>query len=122
MCDDHTVDENQKFLRNLVISEEVLAEFYARTLFIPGHLGLAESGVDFQTDSQLAADALSVFSAEVPKLHQTAYDLQAFPMNRFIFDALRDRLTQVYVGELSLDEAFERMQVDIDEGIREASQ
>lgn len=109
-------------LMEWLASEEVLAEFYARTLFIPGHLGLAEAGVDFQTDSQLAADALSVFSAEVPQLHQTAYDLQAFPMNRFIFDALRDRLTQVFVGELTLDEAFERMQVDIDEGIREASQ
>lgn len=105
-----------------LVSEEVMAEFYARTLFIPGHLGLAESGIDFETDNELAADALSVFSAEVPQLHQIAYDLQAYPLNRFVFDALRDRLTQVFVGELTLDEAFERMQADIDEGIREAGQ
>ena len=63
-----------------------------------------------------------MFSAEVPQLHQIAYDLQAYPLNRFVFDALRDRLTQVFVGELTLDEAFERMQADIDEGIREAGQ
>ena len=109
-------------LMEWLASEEVLAEFYARTLFIPGHLGLAASGIDFQTETALAADALSVFSSEVPLLDPLAYDLQAFSLNRFIFDALRDRLTQVYVGELSLDEAFVRMQADIDEGIREASQ
>lgn len=109
-------------LMEWLASEEVLAEFYARTLFIPGHLGLAASGIDFQTESALAADALSVFSSEVPLLAPLAYDLQAFSLNRFIFDAMRDRLTQVYVGELTLDEALVRMQTDIDEGIREASQ
>lgn len=109
-------------LMEWLASEEVLAEFYARTLFIPGHLGLAASGIDFQTETSLAADALSVFSSEVPLLAPLAYDLQAFSLNRFIFDAMRDRLTQVYVGELTLDEALVRMQTDIDEGIREASQ
>lgn len=109
-------------LMEWLASEEVLAEFYARTLFIPGHLGLAASGIDFQTETALAADALSVFSSEVPLLDPLAYDLQAFSLNRFIFDAMRDRLTQVYVGELTLDEALVRMQTDIDEGIREASQ
>ena len=38
--------------------EDVMAEFYARTLFIPGHLGLAEKGVDFQTDLPQAKQAL----------------------------------------------------------------
>ena len=46
-------------------SEEVLGEFYARTLFIPGHLGLAEQGVDFVSDSSAAVDALTVFSSQV---------------------------------------------------------
>ena len=31
-------------------------------------------------------------------------------------------LTQVFVGELTLDEALERMQADVDEGIRQAGQ
>lgn len=95
-------------------SEEVLREFYARTLFIPGHLGLAERGVGFETDSELVANALAVFAAEVPDLHDIAYRLQGYANNRVIFDAVADRLTQVFVGELSLDEALERMQSDID--------
>lgn len=102
--------------------EEVLAEFYGRTLFIPGHLGLAERGIDFQTDFEPAKAALNVFASQVPLLHPTAYALQAYPFNRVVFDAIRDRLTQVFVGELTLDQALARMQADIDEQIRQAGQ
>jgi alpha-1,4-digalacturonate transport system substrate-binding protein len=100
--------------------EEVLSEFYARTLFIPGHVGLAEAGVNYQTDSELTTDALTTFSGEVAKLSPTAYALQGYPYNRVVFDTIRDRLTQVFAGELSLDEAITRMQSDIDDGIAEA--
>jgi alpha-1,4-digalacturonate transport system substrate-binding protein len=103
-------------------SEEVLREFSARTLFIPAHLGLAESGIEFETDVPQAAQALSVFLSGVGKLDPIAFDLQAYPFNRVIFDATRDRLTQVIVGELTLDEAIERMQTDIDERLAEAGQ
>jgi len=102
--------------------EEVLAEFYGRTLFIPGHLGLAETGIDFQTGLESAKQALNVFASQVPLIHPTAYALQGYRFNRVIFDNLRDRLTQVFVGELTLDQALERMQADIDEQIRQAGQ
>lgn len=104
---------------DFLAQEEQLAEFYGRTLFIPGHLGLAESGVEFDAELQATRDALSTFAAEVPKLDATAYQLQGYPFNRVVFDAVRDRLTQVFVGELSLDQAIERMQSDIDEQIAE---
>lgn len=101
-------------------SEEVQREFYACTLFIPGHVGLAEAGVDYETDSALTTDALATFSAEVAKLSPIAYDLQGYPYNRVVFDTVRDRLTQVFTGELTLDDAIARMQSDIDDGIAEA--
>ena len=100
--------------------EEVLAEFYARTLFIPGHLGLAASGVDFATDLDLAKDALNAFASQVPLIHPIAYAIQAYALNTPYFDAVRDRLTQVFVGELTLDQALDRIQADIDEALREA--
>ena len=103
-------------------SEPVLEEFYARTLFIPGHLGLAERGVDFETELPLSADALTTFSAQVSVLDPVAYQAQGYPFNRVVFDATRDRLTQTIVGELTLDEAIARMQEDIDEAIAEATQ
>lgn len=100
--------------------EEVLAEFYGRTLFIPGHLGLASSGVDFVTDVAAARDALTMFASQVPLLHPIAYRLQAYPFNFAIFNNVRDRLTQVFVGELTLDQALERIQADVDQALREA--
>jgi alpha-1,4-digalacturonate transport system substrate-binding protein len=103
-------------------SEEVLAEFSARTLFIPAHLGLSESGIDFETDSELAREALNTFVSQVGALDQTAYDLQAYPFNRVIFDATRDRLTQAIIGELTLDDAIVRIQQDIDEGLAAANE
>jgi alpha-1,4-digalacturonate transport system substrate-binding protein len=98
-------------------SEEVMSEFYARTLFIPGHLGLAGTGVDFQTELPQAKQALEVFSSQVGKLQPLAYDLQAYKFNTILFNSNRDRLTQVMAGELTLDEAIQKMQEDIDAGI-----
>lgn len=105
---------------DFLAQEEQLAEFYGRTLFIPGHLGLAEAGVDFDAELPATVEALSTFASQVPKLHPTAYALQGYPYNRVVFDAVRDRLTQVFVGELSLDQAIERMQDDIDAQIAAA--
>ena len=107
-------------LLDWLAQEEQLAEFYGRTLFIPGHLGLAERGVEFDAELEQTSAALSTFAAEVPKLSPVAYQLQGYPYNRVVFDAVRDRLTQVFVGELTLDQAIERMQQDIDEQIAAA--
>ena len=100
--------------------EDVLAEFYGRSLFIPGHLGLAERGIDFVTDIEDARAALSVFASEVPNLHPLAFRMQGFPFNRVWWTEIPNRLTQVLVGELTLDQAIERLQADMDESIREA--
>lgn len=102
--------------------EEIMAEFYGRTLFIPGHLGLAESGVEFEAELPQALTSLNVFAAEVGNLEPLAYDLQAYQYNTILFNAMRDRLTQVFAGELTLDEAIQRMQDDIDSGIAATQQ
>ena len=48
--------------------EDVMAEFYGRTLFIPGHLGLADKGIDFDTDLPQAKQSLEMFASQVGKL------------------------------------------------------
>jgi alpha-1,4-digalacturonate transport system substrate-binding protein len=76
--------------------------------------------VDFQADLPQTTKSLSVFASQVPKLSPIAYQLQGYPYNRVIFNAISDRLTQALVGELTLDEAIQRMQEDIDAGIAAA--
>lgn len=92
---------------------DVLKEFTERTLFIPGHLGLGE--LEYQTDVPAAEAALTVFAAEVPKLSDQAYQLQFGGLAFAINTPVSDRLTQVLTGELTLDEAVERIQQDIDD-------
>ncbi len=104
-----------------LLSQEVLGEFAARTLFIPGHAGLSAAGVDFDTDLQLAKDSLGVFVSQVGVLEQTAFDLQTYTYNFHVFNSARDRLTQAMVSELTLDEATERIQDDVDTALAEVS-
>jgi len=101
-------------------SEEVLAEFYGRTLFVPAHLGLAEGGVSFDTDSPLAKHALETFAGAVPTISPVAFDLQGYVYNRVMFNAIISRLGEAIVGEMTLDEAYERMEQDITQQIEEA--
>ena len=100
-------------------SEEVMNEFYGRTLFVPAHLGLAESGVDFKTDNPLAKHALSTFAGAVPSISPVAFALQGYPYNRVMFNALISRLGQAIVGEMTLDEAYRRMTDDVAQQIAE---
>lgn len=100
-------------------SEPVLTEFYARTLFVPGHLGIAAKGVDYKTDSALAKAALNVFSAQVATTLPLAYTLQGHPYSRIIFNASITRLGQAIVGEMKLDEAYRRIADDVKQQIAE---
>lgn len=103
-------------------SEDVSREFAERTLFLPGHLGVAKAGVDFQTELPQTLKSLQVFTAQLPNLDPLGFRLQGYPYNRVIFDATRDRLSQVIVGELTMDEAIARIQEDIDTRLAEVGQ
>lgn len=106
-------------LMEYLASEPVLAEFYGKTLFIPGHLGLASGGVTFATDDPRARRALETFAGAVPSISPVAFRLQGYPNNRIMFNALISRLGEAIVGELTLEQAFERMEDDIAKQIAE---
>ncbi len=99
--------------------EQNLAEFYGKTLFIPGHLGLAEKGLDFDTSDPRAKHALETFASAVPGISPIAFDLQGYPYNRVMFNALISRVNEAIMGELTLDQAYVRMEQDIEKQITE---
>ncbi len=107
--------EEVGLLMDYLFSEDVLSEFYARTLFLPGHLGLIETGIDFVSN----AEALNAFAANIPNLMPEAYALQYHAKGPDLNGAIRDRLSQVIAGELTLDEAIERIQADADAAFEE---
>lgn len=111
--------EEVGMLMEYLSSEENLAEFYGQTLFIPGHLGLAAGGVEFATEDPRARHALETFAGAVPTISPTSFDLQGYPNNRVMFNALISRLGEAIVGELTLEQAFERMSQDVEQQLAE---
>jgi alpha-1,4-digalacturonate transport system substrate-binding protein len=96
-------------------SAEVHQEFVERALFLTYHKTLTEQGVDYQTDVPSAKKSLDVFLAEIPKLSDDAWVLQTARNSFALNIGIRERLTQAITGELTLDEAIERIQQDVDE-------
>jgi alpha-1,4-digalacturonate transport system substrate-binding protein len=97
-------------------SKEQLGAFIGEVLAIPGHLDLP---VDYQTDDPNAKHALETFAGAVPTIDQVAFDLQAHVDNRIMFNAIISRLGQAIVGEMSLEEAWVKMDEDVEKQLKE---
>lgn len=97
-----------------LLQPEVSAAFAARTLGIPANQAVIDLGVEFQTDDPLVNAALNQFAVEAGKLQDQAIRLNLHPLAFAYYDASNTRLAQYFAGELTLDEAMERMQEDID--------
>lgn len=106
-------------LLDYLASEEVVGEFYARTLFVPGHIGLARKGIAYKSASPQAAAALKVFGDAVGMLDPAAYRIQGHPSSRIVFNAAISRLGQTVAGETTLDEAYQRIASDVAQQIAE---
>ncbi|MGY3237565.1 MULTISPECIES: ABC transporter substrate-binding protein [unclassified Bradyrhizobium] len=100
-------------------SEPVLAEFYSRSLFVPGHLGLAKKGIDYPTASPDAAAALKVFTASAAQISPLAYRIQGYGNSRIILNAAISRLGQAVSGETTLEDAYKRITADVAQQIAE---
>ncbi|MBM1222338.1 carbohydrate ABC transporter substrate-binding protein [Ponticoccus sp. SC2-23] len=99
-------------------SEEIAREWYTRTFAIPAHAGLQAEGLDYAGAgaSEGVANGLNAFTsmaaaaaAQTPQ----AYDLQGNPNNFVIFNATTQYLAAAMNGELTLDEAIEKIEEEV---------
>ncbi|MFI5013937.1 MAG: ABC transporter substrate-binding protein [Hyphomicrobiales bacterium] len=98
-------------------SEPIYSEYHARTFFLPASIGLAKKGVPYKTDLAQVQKSLETAVGEVAKTAPLAYAYQGYEHNRIMFNATISRLNQAIAGEMTLDEAYRRMQADIVEGL-----
>lgn len=106
-------------LMEYLASEPIVAEFYSRSLFVPGHVGLAARGIDYPGATPQAAAALKVFSEQVSRISPVAYQIQGYVHSRIIFNAAISRLGQTVSGEITLDEALRRINDDVTQQVAE---
>jgi alpha-1,4-digalacturonate transport system substrate-binding protein len=104
-------------LLDWLASEPVYTEYHARTLFLPAHTGLAAKGVAFQSDLAQVKKSLEIATAQVGKTSPIAFKYQGYANNRAMFNATIARLNQAIAGEMTLDEAYKRMEADIAEAL-----
>ena len=57
----------------------------------------------------------------MPTIDQVAVDLQAHVDNRIMFNAIISRLGQAIVGEMTMEEAWARMDEDVEKQLKEKS-
>ena len=100
-------------------STDVAREWYTKTYAIPAHSGLQSEGLDYAGAgaSPSVSDGLNAFTAMASAAaEQTpqAYQLQGNPNNFVIFNATTQYLAAAMNGELSLDEAIDKIREEVD--------
>lgn len=98
-------------LVEFLTAKKNVAEFSVKSPLLPARSDLAKEGLDYATRP---AD-LKVFLGAVGKTTDEAFNLQNHPLIGAVNVETRDRLSQVIVGEISLDEAIKKIQAKMDE-------
>ncbi len=104
-------------LMEFMARDDVQREVMAQTRNIPANSVLQEQGIDYEGVRDDVKEALRVFAASIPTFADSAYQLQGYANNRAIYTATPARITQALVGELTLDEALDRLDADIAEAV-----
>lgn len=93
-------------------SAPVYRRMMVATVNVPAHLGLQASGIAYDL-SPAGAAAMAMLTGAAHSLSPIAYRLQGYRYNRVLFDATADRISQAIAGQITLDQAFERIASDI---------
>jgi alpha-1,4-digalacturonate transport system substrate-binding protein len=101
--------------------EDIVREFTERTLFLPAHKGVLAGEIDFQSEDPNVNAALNVFVKAAGKVHENAAALPAWKWGNTVYGALVTRISQVMAGEMTLEDAFTRIDEDVKAQVAEAS-
>jgi alpha-1,4-digalacturonate transport system substrate-binding protein len=97
-------------------AEANAAEFYSKSLQIPAHQGLQASGVDYGDVSPSVSQALQIYgqnAASAAKTTPQAYQLQGYSKGFVIYNSTVNYISQACAGELTLNEAYTKIQQEI---------
>lgn len=101
-------------------STPVAKEFAERTLFLPSNKEVIAEGLDFKTDNKFAKEALNTFVKASTMTAPEALKIPAWKWADTYYGALVSRIGQVMAGEMTLDEAYKRIDSDIAEKVKAA--
>ncbi len=98
-----------------------MKEFSERTLFLPAHKGVVEAGgIGWVTQDKNVGPALDVFVKASGETLPASDALPAWKWGTAYYGALVTRISQVMAGEMSLDEAWTKIDQDIADKVAQA--
>jgi len=101
--------------------EDIVKEFSERTLFLPAHKGVVEKGgLSWKTEDKNVGAALDKFVAAQAEILPAAAALPSWKWGSAYYGALVNRISQVMAGEMTLDEAYAKIDSDIVEAVAAA--
>ncbi len=95
----------------------IYKETMERADFIPAEASVLKQDLHYQNLSPAGQAAMKVFLQNAKTLAPLSYKLQGYKHNRVIFDATVIRLSQAIVGQLTLDQAYTRITLDIKQAL-----
>ncbi|PSM17579.1 ABC transporter substrate-binding protein [Nitratireductor sp. StC3] len=107
-------------LLDFIAREDVQAKVLAKTKNIPANQALQVKGIDYENATDAEKAALTAFGNALAGFSPVAFQFQGYKNNRAIMNATVTRITQAIVGELSLDEALDRIDADVEEAVAAA--
>jgi alpha-1,4-digalacturonate transport system substrate-binding protein len=93
-------------------AEKNYAEWMQKTTNIPAHAGLLQSGISYNL-SPAGSAAMAAFRAAAAKLSPIGYHLQGYEYKSASFNPTVDRLSQAIAGQITIDQAYQRITADI---------
>lgn len=100
--------------------DDVQAQVLALTRNLPANANLQETGIAYEGVTEDVSAALTAFAGSVPGFSDTAFALQGYQFNRAVYTNIPARITQALVGEMTLDEALDRLHQDVADAIAAA--
>lgn len=102
-------------------SAPVVKEFSERTLFLPANKEVLKEGLDYKSDNPLVKEALNGFVKAAQTTAPEALKLPGWKWADAYYGALVSRVSQAIAGELTLDQAYDRINQDVADKVAEAS-
>lgn len=107
-------------LMDFLASTPIAKEFAERTLFLPANKEVLAGPIDFKTKTPAVKDVLNVFVKASTQTAPEALKLPAWKWGGVYYGAIVARIGQVIAGEISLEDAYSRIDSDMADKVKGA--
>jgi alpha-1,4-digalacturonate transport system substrate-binding protein len=104
---------------DFLAEDATYGEWMSMTANLPASATVRQAGVKYDL-SPAGKAAMAGYNEAVAKLSPVAYQLQGYPYSRSVFNPTVDRIAQAITGQITLDQAYQRITADVADALAAA--